>query len=174
MDSATPGMRIMIMRHAQALTRQQANVPYDADRPLSEAGRAEASRLGRFLHRHNLLPDPIVCSPFIRTQETAALIAKELGGHHGPMPLTLLAPGSGPDELLRAAMNHGQTDQRWLLAVLHEPDVSHILSQLLFGDRSWPQAVKTGDLFALDIRRGHGGSRAELTLFLAAARLPDA
>ncbi len=174
MDATTPVMHLMLMRHAQAQTRQEAQVPYDADRPLTAAGRAEARRLGRFLHRHGLRPDPIVCSPFIRTQETAALIAAELGGQPSPMPLTLLAPGSGADELLRAALSYGRTEERWLLAVLHEPDVSHILGDLLSEQRGWPQAVGTGDLFALEVRRGHGESRAELILFVAAARLPDA
>ncbi len=160
-------MKIMIMRHTAALTREDADVPYDADRPLSEVGKENAVRLGQLLQREGWIPNPIVCSPFIRTQETASLIAGELTADISPMPLTILAPGSSADELLRAAQNFGDTENRWMLAVLHEPDVGHILGSLLFDGRTYPWTVKTGDLYALQVQSGRGRSFAELLAYVS-------
>ncbi len=166
-------MSIIIVRHSKALSRQEANVCYDADRPLSEAGQEQARRLGRFLQHQGLRPDPIICSPFVRTEECAALIAGELDAEISPTPVTMLVPGSGPDELLRAAMDHGGVADRWLLAVLHEPDIGHILGALLLEDKPWPLAVHAGDLFALEVHCDHGRSRGELVLYYSPSRFPD-
>jgi phosphohistidine phosphatase len=162
-------MKILIMRHTKALSRKEADVPYDADRPLSESGKLEAELLGKVLQKHGIVPNPVVCSPFIRTQETASIVIEQFEEEMSPMPLTILAPGSGSDELLRAAQNFGDTENRWMLAVLHEPDVGYILGSLLFSGRTYPLPVKPGDLFALEIQSHHGHSEGRLAAHFSPA-----
>ncbi len=164
-------MKIIVMRHTDALSREQAAVPYDADRPLSEIGREHARMVGRFLLSQKLLPAPVLCSPFVRTQECAALVCDGLASGVQPIPVTILAPGSSTNELLKAAQSYADSWNAWLLAVLHEPDVSHILGNLLFNGEDCPLSVKQGDVFVLEVQSGHGHSRGTLVMSYSPARL---
>ncbi len=145
-------MRILLMRHAHALSRAEANVAYDAERPLSSTGRTEAQAAAQLLRALGALPDTVVCSPFVRAQETAALICRALGAGRTPQALSSLAPGSGPEDLLRAVVNYRRNEQAWLLAVMHEPDVSQILGSLLLRGAPFPLPVAPSDLYALDVQ----------------------
>lgn len=168
-------MHIILMRHTDSLTRQQAGVPYDADRPLSPLGREHARAIGRYLSSIDCVPNPIVCSPFVRTQECAALITEGLGGETNSLPLTMLAPGSSTNELLKAAQYYAEAETEWMLAVMHEPDVSHILSNLLFDGAVCPIPVQQGDLFGMNIESGHGHSRGRLVFYMSpsAMQVPE-
>lgn len=159
-------MKIMVMRHAHALGRVEANVAYDAQRPLSPAGREDAARVGRFLSAIGCEPNPVVTSPFVRTQETAALVCQHFHSSVTPFPLIILAPGASRDELLRAAVNYGNTALQWMLAVMHEPDVSYILSTLVNNGKPYPFPIAEGELFALDVSIRHGKSSAKLLFHL--------
>jgi len=160
-------LQIIVMRHTHAISRESCAVPYDAERALSDTGREQARHVGNILRHVDLVPDPIVSSPFLRAQETAALVCEQFPEVTRPLPLTILAPGSGTDELLRAAINYGETDSRWMLAVMHEPDVGYILGNLLFEGRACPFPVLPGDVFALDITVSRGQIRALLALYIS-------
>lgn len=155
-------MNIILMRHAGALSKQAAGAKFDADRPLSTVGRDQARQAGRMLSHLGCLPNPIVCSPFVRTQETASLVNEQLPTPVPVLPLTILAPGSSSDELLRAVLNHAEPTKRWVLAVLHEPDISHILGTWLYGDGPYPFAVTEGDLFVVRVQISRGRSSGTL------------
>lgn len=158
-------MKIMIMRHTDALSRTEADVPYDADRPLSETGRQHAADVGRFLQTNHLRIDTVLCSPFIRTQECAGLICNELPSSVTPLPLTILAPGSGTNELLTAGRDYVEAGDRWMLAVLHEPDVSHILDNLLFDGQGCPFTIYQGDLIVMTLEVGNGVTKGNFILY---------
>lgn len=161
-------MKIMVMRHAAALSRKEAKVAYDAQRPLSELGRRQAERTGRALRELGCVPNPVVTSPFVRTQESASIICRQFHEPVVPFPLIILAPGSSRDELLRAAVNYGNPAMRWMLAVMHEPDISLILGTLLYDAKPYPFPVREGDLFGLEIHVSHGKSNAELLFYIGA------
>jgi phosphohistidine phosphatase len=161
-------MKIMVMRHADALGKAAAAVEYDAERPLSDRGRVDAQRVGAALLALGCAPADLLSSPLIRSQETAAIVAEAVGGDpQAVIPLSVLSPGSGPDELLRAVSTHGDAEHDWVLAVMHEPDVSHILGVTLFGGRECPLPVYPGDLFALDLQSAGGHTRASLAFALS-------
>ena len=69
--------RITLFRHAKAET--PAMQKSDFDRVLSNRGRRNADRMGRFIARNNLLPDMVIVSPAARTRETY-----ELASAHWP------------------------------------------------------------------------------------------
>ena len=164
-------MKFLLLRHAESLSKQAARARFDADRPLSTRGREHAKRVGQMLGPLGCLPHPIVCSPFVRTQETAAIVNQQLPAPVPLLPLTILAPGSGSDELLRAALNHADATNRWLLAVLHEPDLSLILGTWLYGGASYPFPVLEGDLFVVRIQFARGQARGELLAYYSPQQL---
>jgi phosphohistidine phosphatase SixA len=123
--------------------------------------------VGKALQALGCVPNPVVTSPFVRTQETAALICRQFAEPIAPFPLIILAPGSSRDELLRAAVNYGNTALNWMLAIMHEPDVGYILSSLLMGGKTYPIPIQEGDLFALDVTIRRGQSTAALQFYLS-------
>jgi len=70
--------RLFLLRHAKT---EQANkdTPADAERALTERGRAEASVVGREMHKRGYAPDLILCSPSRRTRQTLELANAGLG-----------------------------------------------------------------------------------------------
>lgn len=164
-------MKVMIMRHTLAMTRAEAKVAYDAERPLAPGGRDHARRLGHLFRHLGCIPSPVVCSPFVRTLETANIVCQELGGGVEPVAMSILAPGSSTDELLRAAASYHRGQKGWMLAVMHEPDVSYILGSLLYEGKSFPLEVRQGDLFALDLQVNHGQRRASLVFAVSPSQL---
>lgn len=69
---------LLLLRHAKA-----SHGPGHADdheRPLTERGRGDALRLGRFLKTSShLLPDTILCSDALRTRQTAEYLFEGYG-----------------------------------------------------------------------------------------------
>lgn len=72
--------RLMLLRHAKSLRDESKK---DKDRPLNDRGRADAPRMGSYMHHMHYAPDLVLCSSSRRTRETWALVAAELDGAPG-------------------------------------------------------------------------------------------
>ena len=72
--------RLILLRHAKS--DWNSGVTGDFDRPLSPRGRAAAPRVGKWMKKNGIIPNIVLCSPALRTQETLALINDELGVSH--------------------------------------------------------------------------------------------
>jgi phosphohistidine phosphatase len=59
--------RLAILRHAEAVPQGELA---DNERPLTEAGRDMAERMGQFFRSEKLTPDLALVSPSVRTRET--------------------------------------------------------------------------------------------------------
>jgi len=72
------GNRYFVMRHGGAQSNEKGIASSRADAPdhLTRAGRIEIERVAERLHKEDI--DLIVASPFVRTKETADIIAKQL------------------------------------------------------------------------------------------------
>jgi phosphohistidine phosphatase len=159
------------MRHAEALSRAEAGVAYDAERPLTERGRLHARGLGKILRAMGIVADPVVSSPFVRAMQTATLVGHEFSSSLEPLAISILAPGAGPEELLRAGVNYPRRRHAWMLAVMHEPDISHILGSLICDGKTLPMAVLPGDCFGLQIMVARSETRAQLAFSCCPALL---
>jgi phosphohistidine phosphatase len=67
--------RLILLRHAKSL---QDDAKKDKDRPLNARGRADAPRMGSYMHRRRYLPQLVLCSSARRTVETWELVGPEL------------------------------------------------------------------------------------------------
>ncbi|MFD5510717.1 SixA phosphatase family protein [Streptomyces sp. NPDC127051] len=68
--------RLLLVRHAKAVPKEDP--AQDAERPLSERGRADAPRAGRWLAESGFTPDLALCSPALRTRQTWQLLVPAL------------------------------------------------------------------------------------------------
>ena len=116
-------MQLLLLRHADAVPSART----DDLRPLSEKGRHQARRVARFCKERGLQPDLILASPFLRTEETAQLVAQELKCEI--VLSAFLASGMMPF----AAMEELRAYLRFecVLLVGHEPDLSALAGALL-------------------------------------------
>jgi phosphohistidine phosphatase len=69
--------KLLLLRHAKS-SWDDPNLS-DYDRPLNNRGKQNASSMGNFLKKENLVPDLIISSPAIRANKTADIIAKKSG-----------------------------------------------------------------------------------------------
>ena len=70
--------RILILRHAKALSLASDNFFKDKDRSLSKKGREDASTIGRMLSKENLGINILISSDAARTKETSEIIEHSL------------------------------------------------------------------------------------------------
>jgi phosphohistidine phosphatase len=118
-------MLLHLLRHAHAGDWTEWTGP-DATRPLTDKGRAQADRLGRFLKGRGFATDAIITSPKARAAQTAEIVAGQLElpvlvDDRLAVAVDLLAL----EDILR---DHG-TPERPLL-VGHDPDFSELVAVL--------------------------------------------
>ena len=66
---------LLVLRHSKSAYPEDTA---DVDRPLSDRGRRDAAKAGRWLLDQGLTPDLVVCSTAERTRETWDLVSDQL------------------------------------------------------------------------------------------------
>ncbi|HJH19624.1 MAG TPA: phosphohistidine phosphatase SixA [Pseudomonas lactis] len=132
-------MKVWILRHGEA----QAHARTDAERNLTEHGRAEVLRSAAHLIGQPL--GAIIASPYVRAQQTAQLVRDVLGFERE----ILTVPWLTPDEDVRQVLEKLDTDDDVLL-VSHQPLVGSLISFLQHGHQRQPQPMYTASLAQLE------------------------
>ncbi|MEX1173854.1 MAG: histidine phosphatase family protein [Chloroflexota bacterium] len=118
-------MHLHLLRHAHAADAFDWDGP-DATRPLTDKGRAQADRLGRFLADNRFRTDLILTSPKVRARETAEIVA-------GHLDLPVVADERLGGSLDLPTLHELLSDHHDpLLPVLvgHDPDFSELVAVL--------------------------------------------
>jgi len=118
-------MLLHLIRHAHAGDPEAWDGP-DAARPLSEKGRSQAERLGRYLADIGFRTEAILTSPKLRALQTAEIVAAHLGvdvveDHRLAGALDL--------DTVAAILKDADDTERPVL-VGHDPDFSELVSIL--------------------------------------------
>jgi phosphohistidine phosphatase len=156
-------MELLLIRHAIAEPRDARRWPEDRERPLSRLGQQRATHAARGLRRLKVKPALLLCSPFKRTRQTAAILSMAA---HWPRPQACeqLSPGKSPALLL----THLATfDVARLALIGHEPELGQLL-ELCLGSGHPGARIEVKKLAALCLqfeRRPLAGS-ARLRWFL--------
>ena len=113
-------LTLLLLRHAKAAPQAGD----DFERPLTEAGRADAARLGAFLRDHDLVPGQALVSPAERTRQTAEAVMAAAGR---PVP-TRFDPSlyNGTDQQLRDLLPQADGAASILLVVGHNPGIADL------------------------------------------------
>ncbi len=117
------------MRHAQA-GNLGGVVTSDADRLLTDYGRAQSLRVALELKRQSVVPDVIFSSLYKRALQTAQLVSEQLKGSRVQTCAALSSSGKVP-EMSGILKERSPADT--VLLVGHQPDMG-LLSQLLCGE----------------------------------------
>jgi phosphohistidine phosphatase len=137
-------VKLYLIRHGAA----EAGAPDDASRNLTVRGESQAQGAAKWLAKNIKGPVSLWASPYVRTQQTAAPIAKALGveivAHQCLQPE--MTPQKVVDELCKL--------QQDIVLVTHLPLVGRLASLLIDGsifDQPWSPAEiwqLEGDVFA--------------------------
>lgn len=135
-------MRIWVLRHGQA----QAHAATDAQRPLTEVGRQEALTMARRLQGEPL--DVILASPYVRAQQTAALVRDQLELRRAIVTVDWATPDDDP----LAVLDHlAERSEANILLVSHQPLVGLLLSLAVDGHRQTHFPMPTAALACLEM-----------------------
>ncbi|MEN5239559.1 MULTISPECIES: phosphohistidine phosphatase SixA [Pseudomonas] len=134
-------MKLWVLRHGEAQPR--ANT--DAERPLTAHGREQVLRSAAHLLGQPL--QAIIASPYVRAQQTAALVHDALGFAEPVRTVPWLTPESSVQqvigELERLGLEH-------VLLVSHQPLVGSLVGMLEHGHAQQPAPLSTASLAMLD------------------------
>ena len=121
-------MNLYFFRHGPAGSKSAWDGD-DADRPLTEKGRALTESVAQRLAEAGIEVDLVITSPFVRAVQTAQIAAKTLGVLQPLVQDDLLRPGfdlTALDELLARNQAVGS-----VMLVGHESDFSTVIGQLV-------------------------------------------
>ena len=134
-------MRLWLLRHGEA----EAHARSDAERALTAQGRHEVRQAAQQLMGRPL--ELVLVSPYVRAQQTAAVV-KDLLGFAGMLrTVPWLTPDSAPGEALSELDRYAANE---ILLVTHQPLVGNLGGWLVHGHRQQPLAMATASLAALE------------------------
>lgn len=136
-------MRLYLLRHAEA----EPTAFTDADRRLTDVGREQAERVGRFCQSHDLRPELVVSSPFHRAVETAQPVSAALGVEC--VVDGFLASGMHPEDGLRELQAYRRS--RGVMLVGHQPDLGLLAASLIGLPRAESFSVPKASLIAIEV-----------------------
>lgn len=134
-------MRLWLLRHGQAEPRARS----DAERALTAHGRDEVRQAALQLQGRPL--SGILVSPYVRAQQTAALVREALGFTGIMQTVPWLTPESELRETLSQLDAYAEGE--WLL-VTHQPLVGALGGLLIHGHRQEPLPMHTASLAELE------------------------
>lgn len=119
--------RLTLMRHGDAQWKDPE--VEDFARPLNRRGNVEAEAMARRLTELTLIPDLIIASPALRTQQTAEIIARELALPPRSLRNEEALYLSGAQEILQLARAIGPRIAH-LMIIGHNPGISELVHLL--------------------------------------------
>ena len=154
-------MILYIIRHAWAADRTDPAWPTDEARPLTREGADRFARMIELLAKRDFAPESIATSPLGRCRQTAAIIAKVLGGKPKVVEREELAPGSNLEGLVKWTARRA-ADCKEVAWVGHAPDVNDLAAALV-GDATSAIRFAKGAIAAIEFadvpRTGQGELR---------------
>lgn len=157
-------MELLLLRHGDAVDRAAWGDRRDEDRPLTDAGRAEARAAARALPALGAVPALILASPLLRAAQTAAVVAEVLALRDEVRRCPPLAPGGSPEAVLAALAAAGPPPSALLVG--HTPDLGELAAWLVWGRAERPLPLRTGGLLRLTLPDPPAPATADLRWLL--------
>lgn len=129
MAASAGGLLLYVVRHAFASHADPARWPDDAERPLTDEGRARFREAARGLRRVVPTVELVLSSGFARAWQTAEVL-HDAAGWPAPEECRELEPGRPPSAVVAVLRRHALGS---IAVVGHEPDLSGLASFLCTG-----------------------------------------
>jgi phosphohistidine phosphatase len=143
-------MNLYLLRHAIAVDRGTPGMEDDSLRELTPKGAAKMRRIARGMLALDLEFDLILSSPYLRTRQTADIVADVFNAREALRFTDSLIPGAGGEQVI-AEINKQYRKRDKILLVGHEPAMSSLIAMLISGDPTLAITMKKGGLCLLSI-----------------------
>jgi phosphohistidine phosphatase len=162
--------QLLIVRHAIAEERDEATRlgHSDAERPLTPKGSKRMKAIAAGIARQIPAPQYILSSPLLRARQSAEILATRFPGTTITIERGLI-PGAPLAQLV--ARLDERIDEGTGILVGHEPDLSTLVSLLLFGKESAAIQLKKGGAALLDFPRHIASGQATLLWLMTPRQL---
>jgi phosphohistidine phosphatase len=137
---------LFLIRHGVAEERSEL-WPDDSKRPLTEDGMNRLRKQARGLSRLDVAFDLILTSPFVRTRQTAEIIASAFDPRPHLATTEALTPNGSSAAVLAELAKH--TRRMRLALVGHEPGIGELAARLI-GSRH-PIPFKKGAICCIEV-----------------------
>src|SRR5439155_22600238 len=121
-------LELYLIRHGVAAERGE-DWPDDSKRPLTSDGIAKLRKEARGLAALDVAIEQIVCSPLVRTRQTADVIAETLKSKPGVVTSDALAPAGTPAAVIQELSKYVR--KRSAALVGHEPNLGELAAHLI-------------------------------------------
>jgi len=121
-------LELYLIRHGVAAERGE-DWPDDSKRPLTSDGIAKLRKEARGLAALDVAIEQIVCSPLVRTRQTADVIAETLRSKPGVVTSDALAPAGTPAAVIQELSKYVR--KSGLALVGHEPNLGELAAHLI-------------------------------------------
>lgn len=121
-------MKLILIRHAEAVDAGSENAPTDFDRYLTPSGLATAAKLAEVLKGQGIQLDAILSSPLVRAVQTAEPLL-ELATIRQILICEDLASGFGKPKKVAARLN--EMEANTVALVGHRPDMDQFVAWLI-------------------------------------------
>lgn len=139
-------MKIYLVRHAEAQSLGHAGIEDDFERPLTDAGHAQARAVAAGLSRLGVRPSLLMTSPLLRARQTAEAMRGEwLSQAPAVRVCEALAPGGKRKELARSL--RGLDPEAGVALVGHQPDLGQLAGWLIGSRKARIDFRKAGVAF---------------------------
>ena len=152
---------LYLIRHGVAEERGEA-WPDDAKRPLTQDGMMKLRKATRALERLGVAFDVIMTSPFVRTRQTAEIIAGGLDPHPHIVTADSLIPGGSVAGVLSDLDKQAKRER--IALVGHEPGIGELAARLV-GTRH-PIPFRKGAVCRIDVQGLPPAGPGDLRWFL--------
>ena len=144
-------MNLYLFRHGIAMDRGLPGYEDDSQRPLTPKGAARIYRIAQAMEHLGVKLDLVLSSPYVRTQQTAQILAS-LYKIEDRVHLTENLTPMHPPSALIGEIHETYADALSILVVGHEPYLGALASVLLTGDEKVALTFKKGGLckFSID------------------------
>ena len=153
-------MKLCLVRHGIAVPSETPGLISDAARELTVEELEKMRRNARALRRLGIRPDAIWTSPFIRSRQTAEILAENLEPVVAVEVVRALEPSGHFEELLARLEKRSMGDT--VMLVGHEPSLGELACFLIGGPRNVAIPFKKGGAACIEMEEFRPPLRGEL------------
>jgi len=161
-------MNLFILRHGLAVEPGTAGYD-DAARPLTSEGKSKLNLIAAAMLKLDLSFDLILSSPYTRTRQTAEIVAERLKLSDKLEFISPLEPQGNSSDLIKLIKKGASAEN--ILLVGHEPNLSELISLLVFGELQSVVVMKKAGLAKLGVTTLKAGRCAMLEWLMTPKQL---
>ena len=133
--------QIILLRHAHA--EPPAREQSDEARPLTDGGEREAASAAAWLRERGAKPDLVLCSPAVRTRDTAAAVIAAFGNSDA-LRIDARIYEATPAALIQLLDEHANAD--CVLLIGHNPGLETLVALLTDGTSDSGRGMPPGSI----------------------------